>query len=117
MLITLDQPTYIKHIEIYTKSRMTDVRLYVASEEAKGNAEITFEPMIYYRKDGGIIPSGQMKRFKIGRQVLYLKLLAGWTVDATSGRRIEKSTALGYDRVIPMQCPFVREVRFYTVAK
>ena len=116
VLIKLDQPTYIKHIEIYTRSRMTDVRIYTSAKEGREQADIVFDSVRGYSgKDGAIIPRGQMKRFRIGRQVLYLKLLAGWTIDGKSGRRIEKSTALGYDRVLPMQCPFVNEVRFYTV--
>ena len=98
VLIRLDESAYIKHVEIYATSRMHDVCIYVAAEEPKRNGEITFEHI--RTKDSGIIDSGRMKRFQIGREILYLKLLTGWTVDYTSGRKIEKSTTLGYDKAI-----------------
>ncbi len=69
---------------------MLDVRIYVSAEEPRRNGEIAFEPIRkYYTNDSGIIDSGQMKSFRIGREVLYLKLLTGRTVDHTSGRKIE----------------------------
>ena len=118
VLIRLDKSTYIKHVEIYAASRMFDVRIYVAAEESKGNAETTFEPIRErYAKNSNIIGRGKMKRFRIGREVLYLKLVTGWTVDATSGRKIKNSTTLGYDRVIPMIGPVVREIKFYTIRR
>lgn len=116
VLIGLDEATYIKHVEVYAASRMRDVRIYVAAEEPRGNAEVVFEPIRdYYTNDSGVIARGQMKKFRIDREVLYLKLLTGWTVDHTSGKKIEKSLTLGYNRVLPMVGPMVREVKFYTV--
>lgn len=117
VLIKLDEPTYIKHIEIYAASRVSDVRIYAAANEPKGDADIPFEHVRYYAKDSGMVERGQVRRFEIGREVLYLKLLTGWTVDYTSGRKIGKSTALGYNRVIPMIGPVVREVKFYTIRR
>jgi len=93
---------------------MFDVLIYVATDEPKGQSEIAFTAIRGY--PGSMIGRGQVGRYQIGKEVLYLKLLTDWVKEGQRGVTIKKSLALNRSRVIPMKGPSVSEVKFYTVS-
>lgn len=111
-VISLDEPTYIKYVEVYAASRLYDVNLRIAATEPKEDREIRFDSV----SDKSRIREGQMRRFPIGRKILYLKLTANWAIDRTSGRRIAlTSESRMRVMLVPVKGPMVSEVKFYTM--
>jgi hypothetical protein len=121
LVIELDQPTYITHIEIYAMSKMTNVKIFVVKEKPEVGDWLTFEPT-RVRHTTHTIPAGSAAKFRLSERVSLLKITADPVKDASQGtsRGQHRGNRLGisiFELDIPLKGPTIREVKFYQAAE
>ena len=110
-LIVLKEPTYITHIEVYTESAITEPLIEVATDESL-SSPLKFIP-IKDRQIGKPIKQGQMRRFRIGQKIRYLRIMTN-AVEDMSG--IKRSTVIKTQVTrIPLKGPTIREIKLYEI--
>ena len=121
LVIELDQPTYITHIEIYAMSKMTNVKIFVVKEKPEVGDWLTFEPT-RVRHTTHTIPAGSAAKFRLSEKVSLLKITAAPVKDTSQGtsRGRHRENRLGisiFELDIPLKGPTIREVKFYQAAE
>ena len=121
VVIELDQPRYITYIEIYTMSKMTNVKIFVVKEKPKGDDLLIFEPT-RVRHTTHTIPAGSSTKFRLSEKVSLLKITAAPVKDTAQGtsRGRHRENRLGisiFELDIPLKGPTIREVKFYQAAE
>ena len=121
LVIELNQPTYITHIEIYAMSKMTNVKIFVVKEKPKVGDWLTFEPT-RVRHTTHTIPAGSAAKFRLSEKVSLLKITADPVKDTSQGtsRGRHRENRLGisiFELDIPLKGPTIREVKFYQAAE
>ena len=121
LVIELDQPTYITHIEIYAMSKMTNVKIFVVKEKPEIGDWLTFEPT-RVRHTTHTIPAGSAAKFRLSEKVSLLKITAAPVKDTSQGtsRGRHRENRLGisiFELDIPLKGPTIREVKFYQAAE
>ena len=104
-LIKLDVPTYIAYVEIYPASTIRNLILDTAVKPPNG--KLSFEAIEDKRgeKVEGTLPV----RFKIGREIFYLRLTANALEDLDN---VSDGDEYG-EMQIPLKGAAIREVKFY----
>ena len=111
-IIKLDTLTYVTDVEIYAESAVSEVLIEVAANMPDDAEKITFG-RIKDRQLRRPIRSGQLKRFRIGQKIRYLRISALSTQDTA---RAEKSGSLDLTTTrTPLKGPTIREVKFYEI--
>ena len=121
LVIELNQPTYITHIEIYAMSKMTNVKIFVVKEKPEVGDWLTFEPT-RVRHTTHTIPAGSAAKFRLSEKVSLLKITAAPVKDTSQGtsRGQHRENRLGisiFELDIPLKGPTIREVKFYQAAE
>ena len=121
LVIELDQPTYITHIEIYAMSKMTNVKIFVVKEKPEVGDWLTFEPT-RVRHTTHTIPAGSAAKFRLSEKVSLLKITAAPVKDTSQGtsRGRHRENRLGisiFELDIPLKGPTIGEVKFYQAAE
>ena len=121
LVIELNQPTYITHIEIYAMSKMTNVKIFVVKEKPEVGDWLTFEPT-RVRHTTHTIPAGSAAKFRLSEKVSLLKITAAPVKDTSQGtsRGRHRENRLGisiFELDIPLKGPTIREVKFYQAAE
>ena len=121
LVIELDQPTYITHIEIYAMSKMTNVKIFVVKEKPEVGDWLTFEPT-RVRHTTHTIPAGSAAKFRLSEKVSLLKITAAPVKDTSQGtsRGRHRENRLGisiFELDIPLKGPTIHEVKFYQAAE
>ena len=106
-LIKLDAPTYIKYIEVYPASIIPNFALDTTAEEKSPKWMLSFAAVEDKRtqKVEGTLPV----RFRIEREVLYLRLTANALEDLDN---VAHGNETGELR-IPLKGASIREIKFY----
>lgn len=106
-LIKLDTPTYIKYIEVYPASIIPNFALDTTAEEKSPKWMLSFAAVEDKRtqKVEGTLPV----RFRIEREVLYLRLTANALEDLDN---VTHGNETGELR-IPLKGASIREIKFY----
>ena len=106
-LIKLDGPTYIKYIEVYPASTIPNFALDDTAAEKSPKWMLSFTAVEDKRsqKVEGTLPV----RFRIEREVLYLRLTANALEDVDN---VSHGNELG-ELLIPLKGAAIREVKFY----
>ena len=106
-LIKLDAPTYIKYIEVYPASIIPNFALDATAEEKSPKWMLSFTAVEDKRsqKVEGTLPV----RFRIEREVLYLRMTANALEDVDN---VSHGNELG-ELLIPLKGAAIREVKFY----
>ena len=117
LVVELDQPRHITHIEIHTMSKMTNVKIFVVKEKPKVGELLTFEPT-RVRHTTHTIPAGSAAKFRLSEKVSLLKITAAPIKDTSQGtsRGRHRENRLGisiFELDIPLKGPTIREVKFY----
>ena len=108
-IVKLDKPTYVKYVEVYAKSKMSDVMVDIAMAEPARGSGITFSP-VREQNRGRPIGKGKMRKYRIGKEILYLRLTTDSIVDGSGGRQVRVGV---FSRTVPVKGPAVREIKFY----
>ena len=115
-LIVLKEPMYISYIEIYTDSAITEPIIDVITEKSKSDA-LPFV-RISDRQIGKPIQAGKVQRFRIGREILGLRLMTDAIEETSSAERATVVERYKTDVTrIPLKGPMIREVKFYEIPK
>jgi hypothetical protein len=115
-LIVLKKPMYISYIEIYTDSMITEPIIDVVTEKSKSDA-LPFV-RISDRQIGKPIKAGKVQRFRIGREILCLRLMTDAIEETSSAERATVVDKYKTDVTrIPLKGPMIREVKFYEIPK
>lgn len=106
-LIKLDAPTYIKYIEVYPASTIPNFAVDTTAEEKSPKWSLSFVVVEDKRARGveGTLPV----RFRIEREVLYLRLTANALEDSDN---VAHGNEMGELR-IPLKGASIREVKFF----
>lgn len=106
-LIKLDAPTYIKYIEVYPASTIPNFALDTTAEEKSPKWMLSFAAVEDKRTQRveGTLPV----RFRIEREVLYLRLTANALEDVDN---VSHGNETGELR-IPLKGASIREIKFY----
>lgn len=106
-LIKLDAPTYIKYIEVYPASTIPNFALDATAEEKSPKWILSFTAVEDKRsqKVEGTLPV----RFRIEREVLYLRLTANALEDVDN---VSHGNELG-ELLMPLKGASIREVKFF----
>ena len=106
-LIKLDAPTYIKYIEVYPASTIPNFALDATAEEKSPKWMLSFTAVEDKRsqKVEGTLPV----RFRIEREVLYLRLTANALEDVDN---VSHGNELG-ELLMPLKGAAIREIKFY----
>ena len=106
-LIKLDAPTYIKYIEVYPASTIPNFALDATAEEKSPKWMLSFAAVEDKRsqKVEGTLPV----RFRIEREVLYLRLTANALEDVDN---VSHGNELG-ELLMPLKGASIREVKFF----
>jgi len=121
LVVELDQPRHITHIEIHAMSKMTNVKIFVVKEKPKVGELLTFEPT-RVRHTTHTIPAGSATKFRLSEKVSLLKITAAPVKDTSQGtsRGRHRENRLGisiFELDIPLKGPTIREVKFYQAAE
>ena len=104
-LIKLDAPTYVAYVEIYPASTIRNLILDTAIEIPNG--KLSFETVEDKR---GIKVEGTLPvKFKIGREIHYLRVAANALEDPDNVRHNDEEEKMW----IPLKGASIREVKFY----
>ncbi|MCH8292078.1 hypothetical protein IH992_13370 [Candidatus Poribacteria bacterium] len=110
-LIVLKEPMYITHIEVYTDSAITEPLIDVATDKSL-SSPLKFIPI----KDpqiGKPIKPGQMRRFRVGQKIRYLRIMTDAVKDMSG---IKRSTIVKTQVTrIPLKGPTIREIKLYEI--
>ena len=110
-LIALKEATYITHVEIYADSAITHPLIDVATDNAPSSPGELIS--VKDRQIGKPIGPRKMRRFRIGMEIRYLRIMAD-AVEDTS--RIERSTVVRTRVIkIPLKGPTIREIKLYEI--
>lgn len=104
-LIKLDAPTYIVYIEVYPASTIRNLVLDTGIEMPNGR--ILFD--VVEDKRGEKVEGTLPVKFKIGREIQYLRLTANALEDAENVRHDDEDRKMW----IPLKGAAIREVKFY----
>ena len=106
-LIKLDVPTYIAYIEIYPASIIRNLVLDTTTEVKPTKRGLSFEAI--EDKRGQKIESTQPVRFRVGREILYLRLSANALEDRDNVSHDDEKQ----ETRIPLKGAAISEVKFY----
>ena len=106
-VIKLDVPTYVSYVEVYPASRLIPNFAMMTTTDDPPRFDVAFERVSDKQHEDieGLNPV----RFRIGREVLYLRMSADGIEDRQNSARTENS---GVE--IPLKGASIREVKFYT---
>ncbi len=105
-VIKLDVPTYITYVEIYPGSRLIPNFAMMTTTDDPPRFDVAFERVSdkQHKDIEGLNPV----RFRIGREVLYLRLGADGIEDKQNSAQGENASV-----EIPLKGAVIREVKFY----
>ena len=105
-IIRLDVPTYVSYVEVYPGSRLIPNFAMVTTTDDPPRFDVTFERVSdkQHQDIEGLNPV----RFRIGREVLYLRLGADGIEDRQNSEQGVNSSI-----EIPLKGAVIREVKFY----
>ncbi|MCY3721740.1 MAG: hypothetical protein OXG97_05925 [Candidatus Poribacteria bacterium] len=105
-IIKLDAPTYVSHVEIYPASRLIPNFAMMTTTDDPPRFDVAFERVSdkQHQDIEGLNPV----RYRIGREVLYLRMSADGIEDRQNSERTANS---GVE--IPLKGASIREVKFY----
>ena len=105
-IIKLDAPTYVSYVEVYPASRLIPNFSMMTTTDDPPRFDVAFERVSDKQHENieGLSPV----RFRIGREVLYLRLSADGIEDRQNSARTANS---GVE--IPLKGASIREVKFY----
>ena len=105
-VIKLDVPTYVSYVEVYPASRLIPNFAMMTTTDDPPRFDVAFERVSDKQHEDieGLNPV----RFRIGREVLYLRMSADGIEDRQNSARTENS---GVE--IPLKGASIREVKFY----
>ena len=105
-VIKLDAPTYITYVEIYPGSRLIPNFAMMTTTDDPPRFDVAFERVSdkQHKNIEGLNPV----RFRIGREVLYLRLGADGIEDRQNSTQGANSSV-----EIPLKGAVIREVKFY----
>ena len=106
-LIKLDLPTYIAYVEVYPASIIRNLALDTATEIQPPKREPSFEAI--EDKRGTKVEGTKPVRYKIGREILYLRLSANASKDPDNVSHDDEEQEMQ----IPLKGAAIREVKFY----
>lgn len=106
-LIKLDVPTYIAYVEIYPASIIRNLVLDTTTEVKPPKRALSFETI--EDKRGEKIEGTQPVRFRIGREILYLRLSANALEDRDNVSHDDEEQEMR----IPLKGAAISEVKFY----
>ena len=106
-LIKLDVPTYIAYVEIYPASIIRNLVLDTTTEAKPPKQALSFEAI--EDKRGQKIEGTQPVRFRIGREILYLRLSANALEDRDNVSHDDEEQEMR----IPLKGAAISEVKFY----
>ena len=106
-IIKLDAPTYISYVEVYPASRLISNFAMMTTTDDPPRFDVAFERVSdkQHQDIEGLNPV----RYRIGREVLYLRMSADGIEDRQNSTRTANS---GVE--IPLKGASIREVKFYT---
>lgn len=105
-IIKLDAPTYVAYVEVYPASRLIPNFAMMTTLDDPPRFDVAFERVA--DKQHADIEGLNPVRFRIGREVLYLRMSADGIEDRQNSARTANS---GVE--IPLKGAAIREVRFY----
>ena len=105
-IIKLDAPTYVSYVEVYPASRLIPNFSMMTTTDDPPRFDVAFERVSDKQHEDieGLNPV----RFRIGREVLYLRMSADGIEDRQNSARTANS---GVE--IPLKGASIREVKFY----
>lgn len=105
-IIKLDAPTYVSYVEVYPASRLIPKFAMMTTTDDPPRFDVAFERVSdkQHQNIEGLTPV----RFRIGREVLYLRMTADGIEDRQNSARTANS---GVE--IPLKGASIREVKFY----
>jgi hypothetical protein len=106
-LIKLDAPTYIAYVEIYPASIIRNLVLDTTTEIKPPKRSLSFEAV--EDKRGQKVEGTQPVRFRIGREILYLRLSANALEDRDNVSHDDEEQEMR----IPLKGAAISEVKFY----
>ena len=106
-LIKLDAPTYIAYVEIYPASIIRNLALDTATEIKPPKRALSFETI--EDKRGQKVEGTQPVKFRIGREILYLRVSANALEDRDNVSHRDEEQEMR----IPLKGAAIREVKFY----
>ena len=102
---------YIAYIEIYADSALDEPQIDVATDKSR-SSPVAFIP-VKDRQLGKSIQPRQMRRFRIGKHIHYLRIMADAVQDMS---RLERSMVVKTQVTkIPLKGPTIREVKLYEI--
>ena len=109
ILIKLEKPMYVSTVEVYPASRIPNLALSTTLEESGyhlGQSGTGFKPV--HDKQHRDVESVKPVKFRVGREVLYLRVTADAIEDRQNAMRMD-------DEVIdiPLKGASIREVKLY----
>ena len=110
-LIALKEPTHITYIEIYAESMITEPMIDVATDKSLSGPD-QFMP-IKDRQIGKPIQPGEMRRFRIGKKIRFLRIITDGIEDT---KKIQRTTVMKTNVTkIPLKGPSIREIKLYEI--
>jgi hypothetical protein len=106
-LIKLDVPTYITYVEIYPGSMIRNLALDTATEIKPPKRTPAFETI--EDKRGTKVEGTRPVKFRIGREILYLRVSANALEDRDNVSHRDEEQEMR----IPLKGAAIREVKFY----
>ena len=111
-LIKLDKPTYLTYIEIYPGSDIPKLALDFTAEEKSPEWHKSF--IVVKDKRHTKVEEGQVTRFAIRQEVLYLRITADSIEDQKNKKSIKSDEPhYSHEIVVPLKGTEIREVKFY----
>ena len=106
-IIKLDAPTYVSYVEVYPASRRIPNFAMMTTTDDPPRFDVSFERVSdnQHKDIEGLTPV----RFRIGREVLYLRMSADGIEDRQNSTQGANSSV-----EIPLKGASIREVKFYT---
>lgn len=109
IFIKLEKPMYVSSVEVYPASRIPNLALSTTLEESGyhlGQSGTGFKPV--HDKQHRDVEGTKPVKFRVGREVLYLRVTANAIEDRKNATRLD-------DEVIdiPLKGPAIREVKLY----
>lgn len=113
-IIKLDEPMYIRYIEVHTASQLPYIALGISRKKSKDDELIIVEELKLSSNQAGPIKENESRKIQIGKKILYLQFTTGWLPlpDSVSEKVIETHRSYKITQKI-VQKPLLREIEFY----
>ena len=117
-LIQLDSPTFVTYIDVYAASKIPKLALDTTTEAPKAHADVDWRASFTPIKDKrhADVKDTQVVRFRIMREVLYLRMTADSMRDQKEAGFASGNNNKNLDVEIveiPLKGAAIREVKFY----